>query len=638
MVCPLFSAGKKMMQNSSSKLSNQDIVGQIRDNIFSVLFYLYLWLGIDLRFIYTSSREVSNFPVFYRGWDFFEKFLSHPGGPVEYAAAFLSQLFCIGWAGALVVTALTWLIYVCTDSIIKTIKATSLRWVRFVPPILFLALYRLYLHHLVITVALLAALLMVCLYLKTAPKSKLYSLIYFIVLSVILHYIAGGAYLLFAVLCAIYELLFARRWQSGLLYLLLAAVIPYIDGVLFLGVSINETFSNLMPFSWKFIFFGFPPKLLTILYALYLFLPLTMLWWGLRGMFVKPGASEEDSSEAEKITEKKESDKRILSQVVDSRMLFVVILFAALFTYKNPLKAVFAVDYYAYEGNWPMVLSAARNCPDGDVAAHAANRALYHTGRLGYDMFRYPQGPDSLFLTAGRLILMHWLRFDTYIELGYINLAEHELIKSLDSNGERPMFLKRLALVNMVKGENGMARVFLGALSRTLFDAGWAKNYLEKMEQDPNLSTDKEIQYLRSMMPKKDRCGELSRTNVDMYLDLLDSNKHNQMAFEYLMAYYMLTKQPDEFAKTIGRLDDFDYKEIPRLYEEAVLLYRSTGKKIDLGKREISRESQERFNNFRNTYFGKYGKNKEAAISELTKNYSDSYLFYYVYDKSGMSK
>jgi len=628
------------MQNSSSKLPNQDIVGQIRDLIFSTLFYLYLWHGVDLRLIYSGCGKISNFPAFYRGWEFFEKFLTYPGGPVEYAAAFLSQLFCIDWAGVSVVTVLVWLIYVCTDSIIKTIKATSLRWVRFVPPILFLVLYTLYLHHLIFTVALMTALLFVCLYLKTAPKNILYSLIYFIVLSAILYYIAGGAYLLFAALCVIYELLFARRWQLGLLYLLAAAVIPYVGGILLLGMNTNDAFGNLLPFSWKTIFFGFPTKASRILYALYLYMPLTMLGWGLWGIFVKPRASEEDSSEAEKITEKKESAKGVFSKVVESRMLFVVIIFAALFTYKNPLKAIFAVDYYAYKGDWPSVLSTALRHPDGNVAAHAANRALYHTGRLGYDMFRYPQNPDAMFLNIRRYDYIYWLRFDTYIELGFTSMAEFDLIEALGTYGDRPMVLKRLALVNMIKNNTGAARTYLGALSKTLFDSDWANDYLARMESDPNLSNDKEIQRLRSEMVKDDYAfaSPTSRLTTKILAEPLVKNKNNRMAFEYLMTYYLLTKQLDKFAETIGRLDDFDYKEIPRLYEEAILLYRSTGKNIDLGKREISRESQERFNNFRDTYFGKYRKNKDMALNELTSDYRDSYLFYYVYGKSGISK
>lgn len=89
------------MPDSLRKLSRQDIGSMSRGLIFFVLFYLYLWLGVDLRLIYSCTEVITNFPVFYKGWVFFSDFLSRPGGLVEYTGAFLSQFFYIGWAGAL---------------------------------------------------------------------------------------------------------------------------------------------------------------------------------------------------------------------------------------------------------------------------------------------------------------------------------------------------------------------------------------------------------------------------------------------------------------------------------------------------------------------------------------------------------
>ena len=167
-----------------------------------------------------------------------------------------------------------------------------------------------------------------------------------------------------------------------------------------------------------------------------------------------------------------------------------------------------------------------------------------------------------------------WELSDTYIDLGQMNMAEYSLVMSMEMYGERPIILKRLALVNMVKGKTGAAKVCLGALSRTLFDAGWAKEYLAKIERDPNLSTDKEVQQLRSMMPAIDR--DFTSVDENIFLDLLDKNRQNRMAFEYLMGFYLLTGQFDKFAGNLDRLDDFDYARIPRVYEEAILFYSYT--------------------------------------------------------------
>ena len=48
------------------------------------------------------------------------------------------------------------------------------------------------------------------------------------------------------------------------------------------------------------------------------------------------------------------------------------------------------------------------------------------------------------------------------------------------------------------------------------------------------------------------------------------------------------TCRPDEVAQNISRLDDFGYREIPRLYEEALLIQAAlTGQPVDLHGRTI---------------------------------------------------
>ena len=288
------------MPNLFRKLSSQNLGRPIRSLLFFIFFYLYLWLEVDLRLIYHGGGMITNFPVFFRGWAFLKGFTSHPGGPVEYLSAFLSQFFYIGWAGAVVVTLQAWLICVCTDYFLKAINASRLRWVRFVAPILLLIVYTKYTYRFLTTMALLAALLFVCLYLKMITKNQRTGWLHlavFLVLSVILYYIAGGAYLLFAVLCAIYELLFRGRPQMGLLYLLSAAVIPYVVGVLVFNVSIIDAFSNLLPFSWKTLYYEEVGRRLVILaYLVYLVLPLTALVAGLGRVALKRKVKEKTNN------------------------------------------------------------------------------------------------------------------------------------------------------------------------------------------------------------------------------------------------------------------------------------------------------------------------------------------------------
>jgi hypothetical protein len=614
--------------------------------LFFVLYYLYLWLVVDLRLIYHGGGTITNFPIFYLECGFFREFLSCPGGLVEYASAFLAQFFYIGWAGALVATVQAWLMWLCTGTIMRAVSGQRLRWVRFIPPILLLGLYALYSYPFGIAMGLLVAMGFVCLYMGTSSERRPADLLVFLALSTILYAVAGGVYLLFVVVCGFYEMFFRRRPALGLSFLLAAPVIAYIGGAGVFNISTIDVFECFMP-----RFYRDMKNMLVMVYALYLLLPLALVGLKIaqlmprfKGMLDSGAGAVTVSPEAAEKSGQSSLGRFIAWSAGEAAAMFAPLLaifagvLVACFCHNTGAKTMIAADYYASNKMWHQVLEASARYPGNKFVNHSANRALYHTGRLAQEMFTYGQQPGALMLPAETGNPVGWWRlFDTYIDLGQMNLAESMLVLCMEMHGERPILLKRLALVNMVKGNTGAARVCLGALSRTLFDAGWAMEYLAKIERDPNLSTDKEVQQLRSMILAIDR--DFKSVNENILLDLLDKNKHNRMAFEYLMAFYLLTGQFDKFAGNLGRLDDFDYARIPRVYEEAILLYNYTRKtRVELHGCEISPESQERFDNFVNIYISQYGANKALAFNELARDYGDSYLFYSVYGRSGMKK
>ena len=97
----------------------------LRSFIFFTLFYLYLWLYIDLKLMYHGAGIITNFPAFYRGRPFFLQFLSYPGGLIEYISAFLSQFFYYSWAGALVVTIQAWLMCLSLEYLLKAVNSSK---------------------------------------------------------------------------------------------------------------------------------------------------------------------------------------------------------------------------------------------------------------------------------------------------------------------------------------------------------------------------------------------------------------------------------------------------------------------------------------------------------------------------------
>jgi hypothetical protein len=634
---------KSCSQDIIKQHSSRDLARSLRSILFFILFYLYLWLYVDLRVIFHGAGIITNFPVFYKDWSFFLPFLSYPGGPVEYLSAFLSQFFYYSWAGAIVVTVQAWLICVCIDYLLKTVNLLRIRWTCFILPILILVLYTRYTYYFATTMALLIALLLTCLYIKmTLSRSKILGCLgTFLFLSVLLYYLAGGAFLLFAVVCAIYELIFRSRWKMSLFCLLSAAVVPYVVGLLVFRVSIVDAFCNSLPFSWKILYYEVRKRYVTIVYIMYLLLPLTLLIFGLLQILWEMLRLRRDR--------RKKSPNLILKifswyanspklkWTIGSLLLLAIAGSVVFFSRDESLRTRFKVDYYAYHKMWPELLTSAQNNPHNPVIVHAVNRALYHVGRLGYDMFSWPQDPDYLFLSGMKHKWMYWQIFDVFLDIGVINVAENALTECLEGLGDRPMVLQRLALINMVKGNLASARIYLGTLSKTLFHAEWAKHYLNLLQTDPNLSTDKYIQHLRSLYLDKD-CLIHTLLMEKTLLWLLERNSHNRMAFEYLMARYLLNRHLEKFVQKLELLQDFGYRELPTHYEEAALIYiYGTRKPLNLSGYPLNPQKRKQIEDF-SRILSSYGGNKQAASKELAKKFRNTYFFYYKFAPIGPNK
>ena len=646
------SVSQSCSQGTIKQHSSRDLGRLLQSFLFFILFYLYLWLYVDLRLIYHGAGVITNFPVFYKGWTFFLPFLSYPGGPVEYLSAFLSQFFYYSWAGALVVTVQAWLLCLCVDYLLKAADLRRIRWICFVLPILLLVLYTRYTYFFDTTMALLTALLIACLYVKMtlSRTTTLSYLITFLFLSVILYYLAGGAFLLFAIVCAIYELIFRLQWKMSLFFLLSAAVIPYIVGLLVFRVSIIDAFCNSLPFSWKILYYEARKREVTTVYLLYLFLPLTLFVFGLLQILGKRLHSVKKRTGRKSGKKHRNKSSNLLLKIffryrrstklkwaVESLLLIAVAGSIVFFSRKDNLRIRFKVDYYAYHKMWPELLTSAQHNAENPFIAHAVNRALYHVGQLGYDMFSWPQHPNYLFLSDKRYKWTYWQIFDVFLDLGVVNMAENALTECLEGLGDRPMVLQRLALLNMVKGNLGTAKIYLGVLSKTLFHADWAKHYLDLLETDPDLSTDKYIQHLRSLCLDKD-CPIYTLFKERTLSWLLERNSQNRMAFEYLMAWYMLNKHLGKLVQNLERLQDFDYPELPTHYEEAALIYiYGTGKSLNLSGYSPSPQKRRQIEDF-SRIISSYGGNKQAASKELSKKFRNTYLFYYVYGSSGANK
>lgn len=287
---------------------------------------------------------------------------------------------------------------------------------------------------------------------------------------------------------------------------------------------------------------------------------------------------------------------------------------------------------------WADVLNYVRRLPPSDVwNVFQANRALYHRGELLDRMFAYPQVANSLptltlqfanlSATAQRAPLEC---SDILFELGRINESQHMAYEALEMFGDRPHTLKRLAYLHVIKGEPDAARRFLAVLECSLLERSWARDMLGQLDADPTLAGVPVVASRRELMVKQDFAGKLDLET--MLGQLLQRNPRNRMAFEYLMAYYLLTQRLDKLMANLHRFQDFGQTQLPRYCEEAILIYQDApgAKAVDLKGHRISAETRRRSAEFVEAA-RRLQADPSAAFAALYREFGDSYFFFYVF-------
>jgi hypothetical protein len=307
---------------------------------------------------------------------------------------------------------------------------------------------------------------------------------------------------------------------------------------------------------------------------------------------------------------------------------------------------ILRIDRMASLKDWQGVLREARHLPLAHVTPfviHDVDLALFHTGRLPQEMFSYPhmRGMPGLTLWEPGGTESDGRRYakagDLMLELGLVNDAEHLANEAIELMGDRPHLLRTLFLVYVLKGQPVAATTYLAAMEKHLLYAQEARRYAALLRQDSSLGMLEDVRQIRQRMPAAD--GPLKPTIEQRLLLLLQSNPQNRMAFEYLMAHYLLAGRLDGLARNIARLKDFGQQDIPRHYEEALLMLAyqlrasRTAAPIPLGGLRLQPGAQDRLEAFLKA-MAKFGKDHQAAQAALDGGRDGSYYVYFAFGKT----
>ncbi len=605
---------------------------------FFLVFYLGVWLVLDPRLIHHSLGIYTPFRsfAFDTRWHFFCGHVARAGGLVEYAARFLTTFYAIGWAGALVITAVAWGAGLSATWLSRRAGWAGANVPCYIAALMVLLLHRDYSHPLRLVLLLLTGLGAFALYVRLAPQPPVKRVLFLVLMFLVVYQVAAAGSLLFPLLVAVDELLVRRQKGVAVMAVACDLIVPGVLGTL-QGLEMKGAYAGFLIATPDV-----SPEWWPLTLALYLLFPVILGGVSLLAAVRRRAASRGpgDFRHGREHFSRHRSIRfrlgkpwaQLATAVVCSCGVGVVLWLLS----SSFIRTVLDIDYFSQHGQWTAALKAAEHLPSGNYNVRCSRNvllALYHTGRLGDEMFRYGLTFNGdLFYTPEmhQDLGTYYQESRLLFELGQLNRAERCACEALEFSGPHPATLQLLATINLVKGRTETARVFLNALAFQPLQRGAARDLLRRLDQTPDLEDSPQIRQARANMITRDRV--VRYTTVEEFLQaLLDENPHNKMAFDLLMAFYLSAPYPDKVAANLPRLKEFGYAMVPRHYQEAwVIAHGWSDNPPPISGVAVDSQVVEQGRQFRRIV-AEIGRSPDGAVKAWEAGLGNSYYFYVTY-------
>jgi len=275
---------------------------------------------------------------------------------------------------------------------------------------------------------------------------------------------------------------------------------------------------------------------------------------------------------------------------------------------------VIALDVESSKENWDKIVDLTKQDLRLTQQSYYFNLAHAMKGELGNEVLNHTQNmANTLFLwvDSGTSPFANGIAGDVWFHLGDMTIAEQSAIVGLQSSPKHTgvKYLTRLAEVNLISDETGLALKYLNMLDKTLFYRKWAE---KRMPGNQDEATVQRIAEAKAKLSKTDMTyGE---NNFRPVLQaLVAANPDNRMAREYLLCYDLLRYDLESF------MEDYKPQMIKgNVYEEATIIWLNLSEKTsqeEFAEYGVTEETLGRLNKFyrhpdryHNTYWYYYSK------------------------------
>ena len=212
---------------------------------------------------------------------------------------------------------------------------------------------------------------------------------------------------------------------------------------------------------------------------------------------------------------------------------------------------VMQYDFMARHQQWNRILETVnKEKPNNQIGVTVQNLALAMNGILLEQMFNYHQnGIAGLLPDVKEDATSPLPTAEAFYHLGMINVAQRTVFEAqeaiLDFQKSGRCY-KRLAETNLINGNYAVARKYLKALQKTLFYRQWANETLPLLGDEESIARHPEYGRLRKSAYNQNFYFS-DHVTPEMLEDLYLSNIDNRLAYQYLLAYCLLTGDRERF-------------------------------------------------------------------------------------------
>lgn len=565
--------------------------------------FMFLFFALSADHIFFYQEKASLF-VFSN--DFLIKNLHLPGGLLIYLGKFLSTFYCYPLAGSLITTLVIWMIVITASSIMKSLAGNRHD---FIPLLSGAALFYLQTGYQYLLYNNLGILIQLLVFLLTIRFLKGWLPL---ILPPVLYIVTGGFTWIFCILFTTW-LLFYRQgkwWIKISLFWLLNFLVLFI--------------------SKEYLFFQTVPELLLH--------PFSPEGTGSRTIpFISVVAVLSLLPALAGIHKKNPFREKIPGKVLSlstSAVLIIILAAIAIFRYDKKTRQYYSVEKLFCENKYDEVIDFNTKNPSSNIlTTYLNNIALCETGKLNDLLFHFPQTKDGSTLFLKWEIVGEILRRGGYFyyTIGMINEAHRWAFEYMVMKGLTPEGLKMLIKTELINGNHRSAEIYNNILKRTLSYRDEAAEFEKLLYNDKAIDSHPELGYKRKIKVKTDFFSITDDPFINVER-VIATDPLNRKAFEYKLAYLMLTRDYQGIAGEWGNLGRYDFTRIPVHLEEAgmMIMILNNTSLPPAGILRIGSNTEVRFNRFLRT-FEAFGTDLKAAEPALMQQFGNTFWYWAFY-------